>query len=53
VTIRHGLSALTLVATTAILAGQPAAKVQFVEVEPDVRLEVVDIGEVTVARSFC
>ena len=43
-TIRHGLSALTLVAATAGLSGQPAPKVQFVEVEPDVRLEVVDWG---------
>src|SRR5215467_995200 len=43
-TIRYGLSALTLVAVTASLSGQPAPKVQFVEVEPDVRLEVVDWG---------
>jgi non-heme chloroperoxidase len=44
VTIRHGLSTLTLVAATASLSDQPAAKVQFIEVEPDVRLEVVDWG---------
>jgi non-heme chloroperoxidase len=44
VTIRYGLSALTIVVATASLSGQPTPKVQFVEVEPDVRLEVVDWG---------
>src|SRR5947209_7944086 len=44
VTIRTGLSALTLIVATASLSGQPTPKVRFVEVEPDVRLEVVDWG---------
>lgn len=35
---------ITIVTSTASLSGQPAPKVQFAEVEPDVRLEVVDWG---------
>jgi pimeloyl-ACP methyl ester carboxylesterase len=41
--IRLGLSALIAVCGTAVSAQQPA-KIQFVEVEPDVHLEVVDWG---------
>ena len=44
VSIWNGLSAIALVAATASLSGQAAPKIQYVEVEPDVRLEVLDWG---------
>lgn len=44
VSIRTGLSAIALVAATASLTGQTAPKAQYVEVEPGVRLEVLDWG---------
>ena len=42
--IRRGLPALTLIAVAAGLSGQSSPKTQFVLVEPDVRLEVLDWG---------
>src|SRR5215471_15646716 len=42
--IRLGLSALIAVCGTASVSAQQPAKIQFVEVEPDVPLEVVDWG---------
>lgn len=44
VSIWNGLSVMTLVAATASLCGQTVPKTQYVEVEPDVRLEVLDWG---------
>jgi non-heme chloroperoxidase len=44
VRIGHGLTALTLFAATMSWSGQPPPKAQFVEVEPNVRLEVLDWG---------
>ena len=42
--IRRGLFGLAVVAATASLSAQPTPKTQFVQVEPDVRLEVLDWG---------